>query len=1258
MEDDSAQFSAGGAVSASHPSSKKEVALLSSFRSMYAFALAAFAVLALAAPASAQTTPVGGLQQLPAPHNCISTLEGDPSECGTIITGGTTDARSIAISPDGKSAYVASSGATNPGSLATFTRNQDTGELSYNACVSDPSSPETCGTELTQLAGASYVVVTNTGAQYVYVASSASDAVRAFSRNQTTGGLTPIAGGGGCIQEIGAGGCQEGDGLDGVEYLALSPDGLTLYAISSTQGTIAVLGLDPDTGAISQEEEGFVAQAGVRAADVSPDGAHLYAVSPNQSILVKYDRNAETGALTRDQCFRGTTSGLTACGGPQAAVNGINGVYDVEVVTTGAASQVYTVSRRGTSATQGSTLAVFDRSTTTGDLTADTCFRDPEASLETSCTQAEGLDDATSVTARPDGGAVYVTANGDNAITSFTRAMATGDLTRVDSAIDGTEQGLASVNEAAISPDSRFLYSTADADDAVAEFAIQYRPACPDITRDDVPAQTTVDITPTCTDVNKRDVLKLEVASNPPANEGTVEAVDTNADGRTDTLRYNPGNFIGTTSFTYRAVDDQGNASPPATVTVTVLTTGAPVISVSDAAASEGEDFISFTFQRSGPTTQTTTVTYSTENDTATAPGDYVAQTGQQVMFAVGQTTRTVNVPLTDDNVDEETERLRLRITNTTVGGGPAAAVSDALGVGTIADDDQAVASVGDATIAEGGETATLTVTLSNPSSRTVTVQYATGEGTATAPEDFTGSSGTVSFAPGDTSERIAIPIVNDTAVEPNEQFTVALSSPTEGASLGDATGQVTITDDDNPTVSISDESVAEGDTGTSEASFLVTLSAPTSKTVTVNYATGNGTATAGSDYAATNGTLTFSPGELTETIDVPVTGDNAEEADETFNVTLSAPTNATLGDGTGVGTIQNDDRDPAVSVSDASVAEGNADTRNAAFAVTLSEASASAVTVKFATANGTATAGSDYDATDGTLTFAAGETTKTVNVPVRGDTAVEDDETFTVTLSDATNADVGDGSGTGRILNDDQPTVEQPPAPAPRTGIVIGDTGVAEGDGGTRNAVFTIALSQAAAAPVSVDVTTVNGTALGGQDYRAGAARLTFAPGETTKTFPVAVVGDTTAEGDETFIVRLANAAGADIVKADGVGTIANDDIVRRRPGLSFTVSPRTDLTRPHVFTVTGTLTLPSGLTPAEACGTGRVSAQYKNGGNTISTRRAVLDAECRFTIRTPFNIRSRLRNARRLKLTVRFAGNRYLTARTAQPVFVRVRR
>ena len=192
----------------------------------------------------------------------------------------------------------------------------------------------------------------------------------------------------------------------------------------------------------------------------------------------------------------------------------------------------------------------------------------------------------------------------------------------------------------------------------------------------------------------------------------------------------------------------------------------------------------------------------------------------------------------------------------------------------------------------------------------------------------------------------------------------------------------------------------------------------------TVNFATTDGTATAGSDYIATSGTLTFtSGGPLTQTITVQVIGDTVVEPDETFFVNLSSPVGATILDGQGQGTIINDDAPalPTITINDVAQAEGNSGTTNFVFTVTIS--SAANATVNFATTDGTATAGSDYAANSGTVTFTSGgPLTQTITVQVIGDTAVEPNETFFVNLSGAAGATIADAQGVGTIINDDSP--------------------------------------------------------------------------------------------------------------------------------------------------------------------------------------------------------------------------------------------
>ncbi|HEX7723154.1 MAG TPA: Calx-beta domain-containing protein [Pyrinomonadaceae bacterium] len=228
------------------------------------------------------------------------------------------------------------------------------------------------------------------------------------------------------------------------------------------------------------------------------------------------------------------------------------------------------------------------------------------------------------------------------------------------------------------------------------------------------------------------------------------------------------------------------------------------------------------------------------------------------------------------------------------------------------------------------------------------------------------------------------------------------------------------------PNLTINDVALTEGNGGTRLFTFTVTLSKPAlAGGVTFDIATANDTAAAGSDYSANSANgVSIGAGSQTATFDVTVNGDTTVEADETFFVNVTNVTGATVVDGQGVGTIQNDDT-PSLSINDVTHNEGNSSTTTYTFTVTLAPASNQTVTVNYATADGTATAGSDYTAIPSTqLTFLAGETTKTFDVIVSGDTTVEPDETFVVNLGGATNANVSDSQSVGTITNDDGATV------------------------------------------------------------------------------------------------------------------------------------------------------------------------------------------------------------------------------------------
>jgi len=318
-----------------------------------------------------------------------------------------------------------------------------------------------------------------------------------------------------------------------------------------------------------------------------------------------------------------------------------------------------------------------------------------------------------------------------------------------------------------------------------------------------------------------------------------------------------------------------------------------------------------------------------------------------------------------------------------------------------------------------GTRAATFTVNLSEPSDQFVTVDFTTAAGSAAADSDYQTTSGTVTFAPGETSKTITVQVIGDRLVEPNESFVVNLSAPTN-ATIADGQGIGTILDDE-PRISINDVTVTEGNTGAVNATFTVSLSAASDVAVTVHYQTASGSATAGTDYAAASGDVTIAAGQTATTFTALVIGDRSAEPTENFVVNLSAATNGLIVDSQGVGTILDDE--PRIRISDVTRYEGRRNkTTLFTFTVTLSAAYDQAVTMSYRTVNGTATtADNDYIAKSGTLTFAPGETTKTITIEVKGDNKKEANEMFYVDLFGlSSNALFTKNRGLGTILNDD----------------------------------------------------------------------------------------------------------------------------------------------------------------------------------------------------------------------------------------------
>ena len=289
--------------------------------------------------------------------------------------------------------------------------------------------------------------------------------------------------------------------------------------------------------------------------------------------------------------------------------------------------------------------------------------------------------------------------------------------------------------------------------------------------------------------------------------------------------------------------------------------------------------------------------------------------------------------------------------------------------------------------------------------------------------------------------------------------------------------------------------------------------------------------------------TITFTAGQTTKTVNVTVKGDNAAESNETFNLNLSTPVGVALADAAATGTIVNNDGAaipapvPYVAVGDKWVKEGNTGTVTVPVTVGLSWAAASTVSVQVSTANGTAGAADFTALAPTTVSFTAGQTSKTVNISVKNDTAHEANETFQVKLTALTGVAAGDTTATVTILDDDGPL-----------SLGARDTWVLEGQDGTRTAVFNVQLSAPQVGQnvtVSVATSTANGsTATAGTDYVAlSATTLTFTPGQTSKTVAVTVKGDEVDEPNEKISLVLSSPSGATVADTVAQAFIVDDD-------------------------------------------------------------------------------------------------------------------
>ncbi|WP_299567072.1 Calx-beta domain-containing protein [uncultured Sulfitobacter sp.] len=568
-----------------------------------------------------------------------------------------------------------------------------------------------------------------------------------------------------------------------------------------------------------------------------------------------------------------------------------------------------------------------------------------------------------------------------------------------------------------------------------------------------------------------------------------------------------------------------------------------------------------FDIQLSRPAETAFELQYTTRDLDATAGEDYTAAVGT-IEVRPGQSVAQVRVAVTGDTSVEAAERFALVVTPPS---SPIMDVTGSVGYALIQDDDSSpepVVSIESVPVYEAYSTEVrFDVKLSQAPVDSVSMSFRTltdqtvQDGDLDYPMTSSRTNDVLTFAPGQTSASIFIGLSNDNIDETDEAFTLELYNLSENASFKEGTSTLStrgiIMDDDgvgpNLAMFVSDPVLIEADDGTQQATFEVQLSRPATSAFTVEYTTTDITATAGSDYTATSGSLTFEAGEDRAAVTVDVSGDVVAEQTETFALNLSAPANIALStDGlSGVATVLDNDTDdgPVISFARADdVMESYSGSLR--YVVSLSEASSEPVTVEYTTSLGSAQESDlDYGVTstrnNGTLTFAPGETSASVYIGIGNDSIDERDESVFLTLSEPTGGVLAGGEArlttAAFILDDDG------------LGLNVALSGppisFQEPSTGSRLVEVPVFLSEASATELTFDVAVNGGLARAGSDFDLLDTTVTFAPGQTEAAVSVRLLSDAENEGLEGFNLNYAAQAGSTFAGTvlDQTGTLRN---------------------------------------------------------------------------------------------------------------------
>ena len=333
--------------------------------------------------------------------------------------------------------------------------------------------------------------------------------------------------------------------------------------------------------------------------------------------------------------------------------------------------------------------------------------------------------------------------------------------------------------------------------------------------------------------------------------------------------------------------------------------------------------------------------------------------------------------------------------------------------------------------------------------------------------------------------------------------------------------------------LSILNASVAEGDTGLTNMAFSLQLDGPAQYPVVVSYEAIPGQASAGEDFLPVNGSTVLMPGVTTAQIAVPIINDLIRESNETFSLLITHSSNALILNGQAAGTIVDNDPPPKLTIGDCIVAEPTSGFAEARFPLSLDVPSGFPIQVNFNSADGTAQAGTDYFATNGTAIIPPGATNGWITVVLAHDPVTTSTEYFFVNLAIPVNASLARAQGRALIVESAAPPC-----------VFLNDLAVVEGaNAGNASALFTLFLSAPSPQTVSVSFRTQDGTATGDIDYVAMEGIATFAPGETNTVVNVPILDDSLSESNETFLLIVSDPVNCSICTSQAVGTIIEDD-------------------------------------------------------------------------------------------------------------------